>query len=374
MKFIVFGLSISSSWGNGHATLLRGLFKAMVARGHRITFFERDLSYYAPHRDLIEMAGVRLELYSDWETARAAAHRELADADVGMVTSYCPDGVAASEAVFSSSARRVFYDLDTPVTLERLRGGQALTYIGPRRLTDFDLVLSYTGGLAIKELQLRLGAQRVVPLYGSVDPEVHRPVEGAEAYLGDISYFGTYSEDRQAALEQLFIEPSRRLPHRRFVIGGALYPHVFPWTPNIYFVRHIPPTDHSTFYCSSPLTLNVTRRPMAEMGYCPSGRLFESAACGVPVLTDQWQGLEQFFEPGREIITARTSEDAVAAVELPCDELRKIGESARERVLAQHTAKHRAIELEMALASTSRALPLGFPVNQRPPSDARMEV
>jgi spore maturation protein CgeB len=374
MKFAVFGLSISSSWGNGHATLLRGLFKALVARGHRITFFERDVPYYAPHRDLTEMDGVRLELYADWEAARATAHRELADADVGIVTSYCPDGVAASEAVFSSRARRVFYDLDTPVTLLRIRGGQALTYIGPRGLSDFDLVLSYTGGLAIQELQSRLGAQRVVPLYGSVDPQVHRPLEGADAYRGDISYFGTYSEDRQTALEQFFIEPARRLPRCRFVIGGALYPQVFPWTENIYFVRHIPPTEHATFYCSSPITLNVTRGPMAEMGYCPSGRLFEAAACGVPVLTDEWEGLQEFFENGREIITARTVEDAIAAVELPRDELSKISRAARERVLAQHTAEHRAIELEIALESTSKGTQSAFPPAKVSGAGARMEV
>jgi spore maturation protein CgeB len=372
MKFVVFGLSISSSWGNGHATLLRALFKALVARGHQLTFFERDTPFYAPHRDLTEMAGVRLELYADWEAARAAAHRELMDADVGMVTSYCPDGVAASEAVFSSTARRVFYDLDTPVTLQRLRGGQALTYIGPRGLLDFDLVLSYTGGLAIKELQVQLGAPRVIPLYGSVDPEVHRRVEGADAYRGDISYFGTYSEDRQTTLEQLFIEPARRLPHCRFVIGGALYPQVFPWTQNIYFVRHIPPTEHSTFYCSSRMTLNVTRGPMAQMGYCPSGRLFEAAACGVPVLSDEWEGLEQFFEPGREIIMARSSEDAMAAIELPMDELERISQAARQRVLGQHTAEHRAIELERALESTNKGLHSGFPPNRETREGERM--
>jgi spore maturation protein CgeB len=289
-----------------------------------------------------------------------------------MVTSYCPDGVAASEAVFSSTARRVFYDLDTPVTLQRLRGGQALTYIGPRGLTDFDLVLSYTGGLAVNELQYRLGARRVVPLYGSVDPDAHRPVEGAEPYRGDISYFGTYSEDRQTALEQLFIEPARRLPYCRFVIGGALYPQVFPWTQNIYFVRHIPPTEHSTFYCSSRLTLNVTRGPMAEMGYCPSGRLFEAAACGVPVLSDEWEGLEEFFEPGLEIITARAPEDAIAAIQLPADELGKISRAARERVLEQHTADHRAVELESALESTSQGLHSGLPSNRESGTSAQM--
>lgn len=362
MKFVIFGLSISSSWGNGHATLLRGLFKAMVRRGHRITFYEQDAPYYAAHRDFREMPGVDLRLYADWEATRAGAEEELGDADVGMVTSYCPDGVAASETVLASPAHSVFYDLDTPVTLDRLREGQNVNYIGPRGLRDFDLVLSYTGGTAIEELQSRLGARRATPLYGSVDPEVHRPVEGAEPYRGDVSYFGTYSEDRQTALEQLFIEPARRLPARKFVIGGAIYPQAFPWTQNIYFVRHIPPKEHSAFYCSSKLTVSVTRAPMAQRGYCPSGRLFEAAACGVPVLTDEWEGLEQFFERGREILTARTAEDAMAAIELPSEELGKIAAAARERVLSQHTAMHRAMELEAALEG-SEARVSGAEVN-----------
>ena len=353
MKLVIFGLSISSSWGNGHATLLRGLFKALVRRGHRIVFFERDVPYYAAHRDLTQMSGVDLCLYGDWESTRSQVEDELSDADVGMVTSYCPDGVAATEAVLSSQARRVFYDLDTPVTMERLRGGQELTYIGPRGLGDFDLVLSYTGGAAIDELRSQLGAKRIVPLYGSVDPETHRPMAVSEPYRGDVSYFGTYSEDRQKALEQLFIEPARKLPNRRFVIGGAIYPQAFPWTENIFFVRHIPPSEHSAFYCSSKLTVSVTRAPMAQMGYCPSGRLFEAAACGVPVLTDEWEGLEQFFEPGREILTAQTADEAIAAIELPEEELERIARAARERTLAEHTAEHRAIELERALESTS---------------------
>ena len=360
MKFVIFGLSISSSWGNGHATLLRGLFKALVARGHRILFYERDVPYYAAHRDLTEMAGVELRLYADWGATRARAEKELAYADVGMVTSYCPDGVAAAETVLSSPAKHIFYDLDTPVTLERLRAGLEVNYIGPRGLEDFDLVLSYTGGAAIDELASRLGARKIVPLYGSVDPEAHRPVPGATAYRGDVSYFGTYSEDRQKALEQLFIEPARKLPNRRFVIGGAIYPQAFPWTENIFFVRHIPPSEHSAFYCSSKLTVSVTRAPMAQMGYCPSGRLFEAASCGVPVLTDEWEGLEQFFEPGREILTARTAEDAIRAIQVPGSELVKISRAARERVLAQHTARHRAMELEQALEATNDATGIAF--------------
>jgi spore maturation protein CgeB len=226
--------------------------------------------------------------------------------------------------------------------------------------------------MAVQELRDRLGARRVVPLYGSVDPDLHRPAERAEAYRGDLSYFWTYSEDRQKALEQLFVEPARKLPERRFVMGGALYPHVFPWTENIFFVRHIPPQEHSSFYCSSKLTLNVTRGPMAEMGYCPSGRLFEAAACGVPVLTDEWEGLEQFFEPGLEILTARSGDDAVAAIELPIEELGKISRAARARVLEQHTAENRAIELERALESTSKGLPSEFPPNREADEGARL--
>lgn len=350
MKLVIFGLTISSSWGNGHATLLRGLFRALVRRGHRIVFFERDTPYYATHRDFVEMEGVRLELYADWKTVRESAESALSDADVGMVTSYCPDGIAASELVRSSPVElRVFYDLDTPVTLRRLRGGERLSYIGPEGLGDFDLVLSYTGGTALEELKSRLSARRVAPLYGSVDPAVHRPVASAERYRGDISYLGTYAEDRQVALEELFLEPARRLPDRRFVIGGAIYPLSFPWSANLYFASHLPPAEHSAFYCSSKLTLNVTRHAMAEMGYCPSGRLFEAASCGVPIISDKWEGIEQFFEPGREILMVRSAQDVMDALALGDRELQSIAAAARERALAEHTADCRATELERIL-------------------------
>src|SRR5690349_15961560 len=150
MKLVFFGLTISSSWGNGHATLLRGLFKALTARRHRIAFFERDVPYYAAHRDLIEMPGVDLYLYDDWTEIVAAARDVIAESDVAVVTSYCPDGVAATELVASSNINlSVFYDLDTPITLEAIQHGEQLAYIGPRKLADFDLVLSYTGGAAL---------------------------------------------------------------------------------------------------------------------------------------------------------------------------------------------------------------------------------
>lgn len=344
MKLVIFGLTISSSWGNGHATLWRGLCRELLRRGHRIVFYERDVPYYAEHRDLHELPrGGRLRLYRGWAEVAEAAARDADDADAAIVTSYCPDGLAASDLVLSSrTGRRVFYDLDTPVTLARLSAGQPVEYIGPRGLGDFDLVLSYTGGIALDELRTRLGARRTAPLYGFVDPEVHRPVPPASRYLADLSYLGTYAEDRQEALEALFVAPARRLPERRFVIGGAQYPAVFPWTDNIHFVRHLPPGEHPAFFSSSHLTLNVTRRSMAAMGFCPSGRMFEAAACGTPLVSDWWTGLDAFFEPGREILIAHSTEDVIDAIAIPDAERALIGLRARERTLEEHTAERRA--------------------------------
>jgi spore maturation protein CgeB len=305
MKFVIFGLTISSSWGNGHATLWRGLCRALAAEGHRVVFYERDVPYYAGARDLTEIEGGELVLYNDWNEARSRAQRDLADADVAIATSYCPDGVAASELMFEGGrALNIFYDLDTPVTLARLQRGEAPDYIGERALRDFDLVLSFTGGPALTALRDWLGAREALPLYGHVDPQVHRPCNPVPHYRADLSYLGTFTADRQDALEALFIEPARRRPAQRFLLGGAQYPQDFPWSDNIFFVRHLPPAEHSAFFCSSRLTLNVTRVAMAEMGWCPSGRLFEAAACGCAILSDQWEGLDAFFAPGREILVA----------------------------------------------------------------------
>lgn len=350
MKLVIFGLTVSSSWGNGHATLWRGLLKALAARGHDVVFFERDVPYYAMNRDLHDLADGTLVLYPDWQQNLPAARAHLADADVAMVTSYQADGVAATELVLESPAAvKAFYDLDTPVTLDALSSGKEVAYLGPRGLADFDLVLSYTGGDALRQLQTRLGARRVAPLYGHVDPDVHRPVAPDPEYRADLSYLGTYAEDRQAALERLFIQPAHRLPEERFLIGGAQYPQEFPWADNIWFRKHLPPDRHPAFFGSSRWTLNVTRRAMAEMGWCPSGRLFEAAACGCPLISDAWEGLDAFFAPGSEIVTARDTDDVVGAMRMPDAERDAMARRARERTLDEHTSARRAAELESLL-------------------------
>ena len=178
MKLAIFGLTISSSWGNGHATLWRGLCRCLSEQGHRVVFFEHDVPYYAGARDLYEMpGGDELVLYQSWHDIVRRAEREIDDSDVAIVTSYCPDAIPATELILGSRALSVFYDLDTPVTLSRRARGEVNFYIGPRGLADFDLVLSYTGGGALDALREELGARFVAPLYGHVDPDVHRPVE-----------------------------------------------------------------------------------------------------------------------------------------------------------------------------------------------------
>lgn len=353
MKIVVFGLSVSSSWGNGHAALWRGLIRALHEAGHTVTFFERDVPYYAEHRDLTELpCGGELVLYEVWDAAKA--ERAVRDADVAVVTSYCPDASHATDLVLDSGVRlRCFYDLDTPVTLANLTEGKPVPYVGSDGFRGFDLVLSYTGGRALDLLRDRLGARRVVPLYGWVDPALYHPGAPAPHYRANLSYLGTYAADRQPVLERLFVEPARRAPELRFVLGGAMYPHDFPWTPNVFFVRHLPPAEHPAFYASSRLTLNVTRSAMAALGWCPSGRLFEAAACGCPVLTDTWDGLDHFFTPGEEILPAHSTEDAMAAIHLPDDMLARVARRARERTLDEHTAARRAQQMVAAFEAAA---------------------
>ena len=355
MHVVVFGLTISSSWGNGHATLWRSLVRAMLRRGHTVTFFEKDVPYYAATRDLCELQGARLRLYESLDDITAEVTRELARADLALCTSFCPDGAAAAELILRSNAGiRAFYDMDTPVTLQSLAGNTAVAYLPAEGLGGFDLVLSYTGGRALDELQSRLGAQTVAPLYGWVDPESHFPVPQVERFRSAFSYLGTYAADRQAALTELFLEPAHRRPDERFLIGGAQYPEHFPWTPNLFFTQHLEPAQHPAFFCSSRATLNVTRGAMAAYGYCPSGRLFEAAACGTPLLSDSWEGLDTFFTPGTEILSVDCADDVMHALSLSDAELRRIADAARARTLEQHTAERRVIELETLCETASR--------------------
>jgi spore maturation protein CgeB len=333
--------------------------KALVCRGHTLSFYEKDVPYYASTRDgWIPPAGVRVCLYAAFEDVVENVKRELAYTDVALSTSYCADGIAASRILLDSAVPiKAFYDLDTPVTLNSLRSGASIPYLPEEGLGGFDLVLSYTGGRALTELQSKLGARMVAPLYGWVDAETHAPVASLKEFRSELCYLGTFAADRQGALDELFVQAARLQPDKRFAIGGAQYPEDFPWTANIFFVRHLPPSLHAAFFCSARATLNVTRQAMAQYGFCPSGRLFEAAACGAPMLSDWWEGLASFFELGKEILPVRCTSDVVAALSLSDQELGNVAAAARTKSLESHTAARRVLELEAICEAVHKSPP-----------------
>jgi spore maturation protein CgeB len=355
MRLVVFGLTVSSAWGNGHATIWRGLVRALARLGHHVTFFEKDVPYYASHRDLVRLEGGDLRLYEAWPAVLPEATRAVASADAAIVTSYCPDGVAAAELVLDSRARRkVFYDLDTPVTLALARAGQRPSYIGPGGLRRFDLVLSAAGGSSLDDLRTLLGAGNVAPLYACVDPDAYRPSDPRPPLRADLAYLGTWAADRVEVLSTLLVEVARARPDRRFLVGGALYPASYPWPANVARASHVPPSEHAAFFASSRVCLSLTRAVKARAGYCPSGRLFEAAACGTAIVSDVFEGLDHFFTIGREILCARRASDVIAVLDRSDEDLARLGRAARERALADHTADRRARELVAAVEAAER--------------------
>jgi spore maturation protein CgeB len=353
MKLVVLGLSLSSSWGNGHATTFRALLKAFAARGHDILFLERDVPWYAEHRDVTDPEYCNLEYYPDL----AGLDRwsgEIAAADAVMVGSYVPEGVAVGQFV-QATAQGVtaFYDIDTPVTLAKLERGD-FEYLSPETITGYDVYLSFTGGPTLERIERTYGSPAARALYCSVDPDAYPVLDVPRRW--DLSYLGTYSPDRQPTLERLLIEPARRLPLRHFVVAGPQYPEGIDWPANVERIEHLPPREHAAFYAASRFTLNVTRSDMIAAGWSPSVRLFEAAACAVPVISDRWEGIDELFEPGREILLADSSEDAVTALTERSDEdAREIGRAARSRVMNGHTATDRAGELEFYLREAAAA-------------------
>ncbi len=345
MKLIIFGLTLSSSWGNGHATPYRAIVRALARRGHRVVFYEKDVEYYARRRDFSCCDYCELVLYASWEQVRARALADAAKADVVICASYCPDGVRVADEILElNGPLRIFYDLDTPITLSGLKHGD-VDYLRRDQIPAFDLYLSFTGGGVLEELERQWSARLARPLYGCVDPDVHARVPVRSEYECGLSYMATYAADRQHKLDLLFLEPARRLPQGQFVLAGSMYPWNWSWPPNVRRFEHVTPGDHPALYSSSRMTLNLTRDGMARYGFCPSGRFFEAAACGTPIVSDAWEGLDSFFRPGEEIFLVRTTEDVLEAVACADSVLAQMATSARLRTLDEHTGEHRAAEL-----------------------------
>ncbi|TPG53369.1 glycosyltransferase [Roseomonas nepalensis] len=344
LRVVVLGLSLSSSWGNGHATTFRALLRAFAARGHEVLFLERDVPWYAAHRDLPAPDFCRLALYPDL-AALDAWRGEIAGADAVVVGSYVPKGVAVGRLVQSvARGATAFYDIDTPVTLAKLERGDE-EYLSPALIPGYGVYLSFTGGPTLGRLERDYGSPAARQLYCSVDPDAYRPMEVPRRW--DLSYLGTYSPDRQPVLERLLLEPARRAPELRFAVAGPQYPDGIDWPANVERIDHVPPADHPAFYAAGRFTLNVTRADMVRAGHSPSVRLFEAGACGVPILSDRWDGIETLLRPDEEIILADGPEDVLRVLRgTPEADRQAMARALRARVLGEHTAAHRAAELE----------------------------
>jgi spore maturation protein CgeB len=345
LRIVILGLSITSSWGNGHATTYRGLVRELTARGHDVLFLERDVEWYANSRDLPRPPHGRTVLYRNLPELKRKFAGAIEEADLVIVGSYVPEGVEVGEWV-TRTARGLtaFYDIDTPVTLAKLARGEE-EYLTAGLIPQYQMYLSFTGGPTLERLEQEYGAQMARPLYCSVDPALYYQEPTTPRW--DLGYMGTYSDDRQPGLDRLLLEPARVWRDGRFTVAGPQYPKSIRWPKNVHRIEHLPPSRHRRFYNAQRFTLNLTRADMVAAGFSPSVRLFEAAACGTPIVSDYWDGIETLFEPGREILIAHSSADVLASVrDLSEADRTALGERARARVLSEHTAAHRAAELE----------------------------
>ncbi len=355
MKIAILGLTITSAWGNGHATTYRSLCQALHARGHSIRFLEKDVSWYSGHRDLAAPSFCEVTLYAHWSEAAGWLERAAAESDLVIVGSYFPDGIAAAEFLFAHAQCPIFfYDIDTPITVERLRADGQTEALRAADIPRYDAYLSFTGGPILDVLKAQFGARRAYALYCSVDPQAHTPQPVNAPFQCALSYLGTYSADRQPKLHALFVRAAESMGGERFLLAGAQYPDELGWPENVWRFPHVPPAEHSSFYCSSRWTLNLTRDSMVRAGWSPSVRLFEAAACGAAIVSDWWPGLDELLTPGKEILIAKTTEDVLRILRDTSEEDRQaLGAAARARVLGEHTSARRAAELERIAAEAA---------------------
>jgi spore maturation protein CgeB len=345
LEIVILGLSITSSWGNGHATTFRGLVRELQKKGHQVTFLERDVPWYASNRDLANPPYCKTILYDSLEELSEKYSDTIASADLVIVGSYVPEGVAVGKFVTGiAEGVTAFYDIDTPVTLAKLER-EDYEYLHPELIAEFDLYLSFTGGSTLQRLEKQYGSPMARAFYCSFDPELYFPEP--QSLQWDLGYLGTYSDDRQPPLQKLMLKAAENYSEGAFVVAGPQYPPSIQWPVNVQRIEHLPPSEHRRFYNSQRFTMNITRADMIKAGWSPSVRLFEAAACGTPIISDYWDGIDSIFEIGKEILISVTYEDTLHYLrQLSDEERRAIGERARQKVASHHTAAHRATELE----------------------------
>jgi spore maturation protein CgeB len=345
LNIVILGLSVTSSWGNGHATTFRGLIRELDKKGHKVTFLERDVPWYASNRDLPNPPFCKTILYSNLEELKSQHSELITNADLIVVGSYVPGGVAVGEFVTTTAnGVTAFYDIDTPVTLAKLERGD-FEYLCPELIPQYQLYLSFTGGPTLQKIEQQYGSPAARAFYCSFDTELYFPEQANLKW--DLGYLGTYSDDRQPPLEKLMLNAAQKLSEQKFVVAGPQYPQNIQWNKNVERIEHLPPSEHRKFYNSQRFAMNITRADMIKAGYSPSVRLFEAAACGTPIISDYWDGIDSIFEIDTEILISKSADDTIAYLTTISEEERKfISERARQKVLNHHTAAHRASELE----------------------------
>jgi spore maturation protein CgeB len=357
LDIVILGLSITSSWGNGHATTFRGLIRELAARGHRVLFLERDVPWYSSNRDLANPEYCTTELYTSLDDLKYRFSKQVQEADLVIVGSYVPEGVSVGQwVIYTAQGIKAFYDIDTPVTLAKLQRND-FEYLHPNLIPQYDLYLSFTGGPTLGVLEREYGSPMARPLYCSFDPALYYPEEQETQW--DLGYLGTYSDDRQPPLEKLMLDAARKWPAGKFVVAGPQYPDWVRWPANTQYIHHLPPAEHRRFYNQQRFTQNITRQDMIRAGYSPSVRLFEAAACAIPIISDYWDGLDSLFTFDSEILISRNAQDTLSYLQdIPEPERKAIGERARQKVMATHTAAHRALEVEQYVRELQGALNL----------------
>jgi spore maturation protein CgeB len=356
LSIAFFGSSLVSAYWNGAATYYRGILRALAARGHRITFYEPDAFDRQAHRDIPDPSWARVAVYPiDGTAGVRRALGEARNSDVIVKAS----GVGAFDSLLEAEvpiikrpgALAVFWDVDAPATLDRLAANPKDPFCA--LISTYNMVLTYGGGVPVVAGYRRLGAQACVPIYNGLDPATHHPVPPDTRFACDLALIANRLPDRERRLEEFFIAVAAELPERRFVLGGNGWSDkTIP--PNISYVGHVYTRDHNAFNASARAVLNVSRDSMATYGYSPATRVFEAAGAGSCIITDAWQGITEFFEPGREILVAANGpEVAEILASLSPQRARRIGEAARARALAEHSYERRVGVLERALEGYS---------------------
>jgi spore maturation protein CgeB len=356
MHIAFYGSSLLSSYWNGAATYYRGILSGLAGLGHRITFYEPDAFDRQKHRDIEPPEWATVRVYAAQADAMRSVIAEAAAADVVVKASGV--GVFDDEllrgllAAARPDALRIFWDVDAPATIAAIR--QDSGHPVREALSLLDLVLTYGGGPPVVAAYAGFGARRCVPIYNALDPGSHFPAEAQPRFAADLGFLGNRLPDREARVESFFFEPARRLPNRRFVLGGAGW-HDKPMPGNVHAIGHVYTYEHNAFNASATAVLNIARDSMAAIGYSPATRVFEAAGAAACLITDAWEGIELFLAPGSEILVARDGGDVAALLEaLTGDDARQIGARARARILAEHTYARRALAVDALLAESAQ--------------------